>query len=293
LDLSGSIPALVTPFKDGQVDTAALKQLVEFQILGGSSGILVCGTTGESATLSHEEHERVIETAVQAVKGRVKVIAGTGSNNTAEAVRLTAFANKAGADAALLIAPYYNKPTQEGLYQHFMAVAQAVDLPQIPYNIQGRTAVNVEPETLARLASQANIVAVKEASGSLEQMSRVRLLCGDKLALISGDDALTLPVMAIGGVGVMSVVANIAPRATADLVAKAAQGDYAGARAIHYALLPLVRALFTETNPAPVKAAMGLMGLCGASLRLPLVSIRPENLEKLRREMQAFGLLKG
>jgi 4-hydroxy-tetrahydrodipicolinate synthase len=291
LDLSGSIVALVTPFKDGQLDTAALKKLVEFHAQGGSAGVLVCGTTGESATLSHEEHERVIDIVVQAVKGRIKVIAGAGSNNTAEAIRLTAHAKKAGADAALLITPYYNKPTQEGLYQHFKAVAQAVDLPQILYNIQARTAVNMEPETVARLAEIPNIVAVKEASGNLEQMSRVKLLCGGKLALISGDDALTLPVMAIGGVGVMSVVANLAPRATADLVAKAAAGDYAGARASHYALLPLVRALFCETNPAPVKAAMGLMGLCGPELRLPLVSIKPENLERLRKEMRAFGLL--
>ncbi len=291
MDFSGSTVALVTPFKDGQLDTAALQQLVEFHVQGGSAGILACGTSGESATLSHEEHQRVIDIVVQAARGRVKVIAGTGSNNTAEAIRLTAYAKQAGADAALLITPYYNKPTQEGLYQHFRAVAQAVDLPQIPYNIQGRTAVNLEPETLARLAGLPNIVAVKEASGNLEQMSRVKLLCGDRLALLSGDDSLTLPVMAIGGVGVMSVVANVAPRATADLVAKAAAGDYAGARAIHYALLPLVRALFCETNPAPVKAAMGLLGLCGPELRLPLVSITPEHLERLRGELRAFGLL--
>jgi 4-hydroxy-tetrahydrodipicolinate synthase len=292
LDLSGSLVALVTPFtSDNRVDETRLKELVEFHIAHGTSGIVPCGTTGESATLSHEEHERVIQVVVDSARKRIKVIAGTGSNNTAEAIRLTKHAQKMGADAALLIAPYYNKPTQEGLFQHYRAIAEAVDLPLVPYNIQSRTAVNMEAETVARLTAFKNIVAIKEASGNLEQMSRVVQLTGGKIALLSGDDALTLPMIAVGGRGVISVVANIAPRDTADMVAKALAGDYEGARVLHYKLLSLVRSMFYETNPAPVKAAMALMGMCGGDVRLPLVPLLSATLEKVKAEVKAYGLI--
>ena len=209
--LKGSMVALITPFRDGEVDVRTLQRLVEFHIKEGTSVLVPCGTTGESATLSHEEHEQVIEVILQAARGRIPVIAGTGSNNTQEALQLTRHAQQAGADGALLISPYYNRPTQEGLYQHFRTVAEAVDLPLVLYNIASRTGVNIEPETFERLCRVPNIVGVKEASGSLEQMSRIKVLCGEKFALISGDDALTLPALAIGGVGVISVVANIVP----------------------------------------------------------------------------------
>jgi 4-hydroxy-tetrahydrodipicolinate synthase len=291
LELSGSIVAVVTPFKDGKVDEAALKSLVEFHVKEGSSGIVPCGTTGESATLSHEEHERVIEVVIQAARGRIKVIAGTGSNSTAEAVRLTAWAKKAGADAALLVAPYYNKPTQEGVYRHYQAISEACDLPLVPYSIQGRTGINIEPETVARLAGLKNVVAIKEASGNLEQMSRIHLLTGGRLTILSGDDALTLPVLAIGGKGVISVIANIAPKDTAAMVRDFLAGNLEAARKVHYKQLPLIKTLFLETNPIPVKTAAGLMGLCGADMRLPLCEMSAGNLEKLKAEMKNYGLL--
>ncbi len=292
MDLSGSFVALVTPFEGGKVDEAALKRMVEFHAAGGTAGLVPCGTTGESATLSHEEHERVIGTVIQANRGRMKVVAGTGSNNTAEAVRLTAWAAKAGADAALLIAPYYNKPTQEGLFRHFKAVSEAVDLPLVPYSIQSRTGVNIEAETVARLAGLRNVVAIKEASGNLEQMARIYHLTGGKLALLSGDDGLTLPLLAIGGRGVISVAANVAPRDTASLVSEFLAGRVDKAREIHYRMLPLVKALFLETNPIPVKTAMALMGMLKAEFRLPLCEMSAGNLEKLKKEMEAYGLVK-
>ncbi len=292
MDLSGSFVALVTPFEGGKVDEAALKRMVEFHAAGGTAGLVPCGTTGESATLSHEEHERVIGTVIQANRGRMKVVAGTGSNNTAEAVRLTAWAAKAGADAALLIAPYYNKPTQEGLFRHFKAVSEAVDLPLVPYSIQSRTGVNIEAETVARLAGLRNVVAIKEASGNLEQMARIYHLTGGKLTLLSGDDGLTLPLLAIGGRGVISVAANVAPRDTASLVSEFLAGRVDKAREIHYRMLPLVKALFLETNPIPVKTAMALMGMLKAEFRLPLCEMSAGNLEKLKKEMEAYGLVK-
>lgn len=291
-ELSGSITAIITPFKDRALDEAGLKSLIEFQIANGTSGIVPCGTTGESATLSHAEHERVIELTVQAVRGRVKVIAGTGSNSTAEAVALTSWAKKAGADAALLVTPYYNKPTQEGLFLHYKAISESVDLPMVPYSIQGRTGVNLEPETVARLAGLNNMVAIKEASGNLEQMARILLLTQGKMTLLSGDDGLTLPVLAIGGKGVISVIANLTPRDTADLVKEGLAGNFEKARQIHYKQLPLIKAMFTETNPIPIKTAMNLAGHCSAEMRLPLCAIGAANLEKLKLEMKNYGLLK-
>lgn len=286
----GSIVALVTPFKNGKVDEAKLRELVEFHIKNGTSGIVPCGTTGESATLTHEEHNRVIEVVIEAAKKRIKVIAGTGSNSTAEAIDLTRYAEKAGADAALLLSPYYNKPTQRGLYMHYKAIADSVKIPIIPYNIQSRTAVNIEPETFQKLAQIKNIAGVKESSGNLEQISRIKMLCGPDFEIISGDDALTLPIMAVGGVGVISVVANIVPRDVADLVAAFRKGDIKKAQELHYKLLPLVRAMFIETNPIPVKTAMELVGMLEPELRLPLCHMSEENLAKLAEAVKKYGL---
>ena len=293
MNYRGSMVALVTPFKGERVDEAALKRLVEFHIDAGTSGLVPCGTTGESATLSFEEHDRVIEMTVQIAKGRIPVIAGTGSNNTREAIRLTQHAKEVGADAALLIAPYYNKPTQRGLYLHFKAIAEAVRLPLILYNIAGRTAVNNEPETIARLASDCpSIKAVKESSGNLDQMSRILQLTGRRLALLSGDDSLTLPVLSIGGTGVISVVANLVPADVAALVAAFEHGKIQEAVRLHYRLLPLIKAMFLETNPIPVKTAMAKLGMCEHGLRLPLCDMEPSNLEKLELALDAYGLKK-
>lgn len=288
----GSMVAIVTPFKDHTVDEKKLRDLIEFQIKNGSSGIVPCGTTGESATLSFEEHDRVIEITIEQTKKRVPVIAGTGSNSTEEAIMLTKHAAKAGADASLQVSPYYNRPTQRGLYEHFKAIAQAVSIPIILYNIASRSGVNIEPETIAKLARDCkNIVAVKEASANLDQMSRIKALCGENFDLISGDDSLTLPVLSIGGTGIISVAANIVPRDVADLVSEFQKGNIKKAQEIHYRLLPLIKALFIETNPIPVKTAMGLMGLCEASLRLPMCAMVPENLEKLKVALKEYKLI--
>ncbi len=286
----GSMVALVTPFKKGKVDEKKLSELVEFHIKNGTNGIVPCGTTGESATLSYEEHKRVIEIVIEAADKKVPVIAGTGSNSTAEALMLTMHAKEAGADASLQVSPYYNKPTQEGLYLHFKTIAEEVGLPIIVYNIASRTGVNIEPETMARISKVKNIVGVKEASGSLEQMSMIRYLCGEKFDLISGDDALTLPVLSIGGTGVISVVNNIAPKDVSDMVAKFHKGDIEGARKLHYKLLPLIKAVFLETNPIPVKTAMSLMGMIEPDLRLPLCQMAEGNLEKLKKALKDYGL---
>jgi len=289
----GSIVAIVTPFHNGRVDENKLRDLIDFQIKNGTSGIVPCGTTGESATLNFDEHEKVIEVTIRHVNKRVPVIAGTGSNSTQEAIILTKQAAGAGADASLQVSPYYNRPTQAGLYEHFKAIAQSVKIPIILYNIAGRTGVNIEPETIARLAQDCkNIVAVKEASGSLDQMSRIKALCPESFQLISGDDSLTLPVLSIGGIGVISVVANIAPRDVADLVNTFQKGDIKGAQQLHYKLLPLIKAVFIETNPIPVKTAMGLLGMCEPDLRLPMCSMRADNLEKLKKALKDYGLLK-
>ena len=293
----GSIVAIVTPFSvkgaKSTVDEKKLKELIEFQIKNGSSGIVPCGTTGESATLSFEEHERVIEVTIEQVKKRVPVIAGTGSNSTEEAIILTKHAAHAGADASLQVSPYYNRPTQKGLYEHFKAVADSVNIPIILYNIASRTGVNIEPETIAKLAVDCkNIVGVKEASGNLEQMSRIKALCPPDFQLISGDDGLTLPVLSIGGIGIISVVANIVPRDVADLVSEFEKGNIKKARELHYKLLPLVKAMFIETNPIPVKTALGLLGMCEPGLRLPMCALSADNLEKLKKALRDYNLLK-
>jgi 4-hydroxy-tetrahydrodipicolinate synthase len=288
----GSIVAIVTPFSKGKVDENKLRELIEFQIKNGSSGIVPCGTTGESATLNFDEHEKVIEITIEQVDKRIPVIAGTGSNSTEEAIMLTRQAASAGADASLQVSPYYNRPTQAGLYRHFKAVAQSVKIPVILYNIAGRTGVNIEPETVASLVRDCkNIVAVKEASGSLDQMSRLKALCPAGFDLISGDDSLTLPVLSIGGTGVISVVANIAPRDVANMVNAFEKGDIRKARRLHYKLLPLVKACFLETNPIPIKTAMGLLGMCETDLRLPMCEMSEGNLAKLKKALKDYGLL--
>ena len=289
----GSIVAIVTPFKNGKIDEKKLRQLIDFQINHGTSGIVPCGTTGESATLNFDEHELVIQITIDQIKKRVPVIAGTGSNSTQEAIMLTQQAARAGADASLQVSPYYNRPTQKGLYEHFKAIAQSVKIPIILYNIAGRTGVNIEPETIAKLAKDCkNIVAVKEASGSLDQMSRIKQLCPKEFDLISGDDGLTLPVLSIGGIGIISVVANIVPADVANLVLAFAKGELNKANALHYKLLPLIKAVFLETNPIPIKTAMGLLGMCESDLRLPMCSMSADNFEKLKKALRDYGLLK-
>ena len=288
----GSIVAIVTPFKNGKIDEEKYRELIEFQIKGGTSAIVPCGTTGESATLSIEEHNRVIDICIDAVKKRVPVIAGTGGNSTGEAIELTEHAKKSGADASLQVTPYYNKPTQEGLYQHFKAIAKAVALPQVLYNVPGRTSVNMLPQTVARLAELSEVVAIKEASGSLGQMAEIIQLAGDKITLLSGDDNVTLPVLAIGGKGVVSVVANIVPKDTADMVKAYEDGKVDQARELFYRLFPLCQAMFYETNPIPVKSSLALMGKIDGEMRLPLCPMAPANLEKLKSALKAYGLLK-
>ncbi len=289
----GSMVAIVTPFKNGKVDEKILRKLIDFQLKNGTSGIVPCGTTGESATLSFQEHDRVIQVTIEQVRKRILVIAGTGSNSTQEAVMLTMHAAKSGADASLQVSPYYNRPTQKGLYEHFKAVAESVNIPIILYNIASRTGVNIEPETIAKLVRNCkNIAGVKEASGNLDQMSRIKQLCPENFALISGDDSLTLPVLSIGGIGVISVVANIAPRDVADLVSSFEKGNFKKAQEIHYKLSPLIKLMFIETNPIPVKTAMGLLGMCKPDLRLPMCAMSEENLGKLKMALKEYGLLK-
>lgn len=288
----GSIVAIVTPFKKGKVDEESYRRLIEFQIKNGTSAIVPCGTTGESATLDFEEHFRVIDITVEAVRKRVPVIAGAGGNSTVEAIELSQHAKKVGADATLQVAPYYNKPTQEGLYQHFRAIARAVPLPQVLYNVPGRTGVNMLPATVARLAELPEVVAIKEASGDLGQMAEVVRLAGDKITLLSGDDNLTLPVLAIGGKGVVSVVANIAPRDSAKMVKAWQEGNLQQARKLFYKLLPLCQAMFYETNPIPVKTALSLMGKVEGEMRLPLCPMAAANLEKLKTAIRNYGLMK-
>ena len=293
--IKGSIPALITPMKDGKVDEAAFRKLVSWQIAEGSHGLVPCGTTGESPTLSHDEHRRVVELVIETARGRVAVIAGTGSNSTSEAIDLTRHARKAGATAALVVNPYYNKPTQEGLYRHFRAVAEAVDIPILVYNIAGRTAVNVETDTLARLVKDCpNIVGVKEASGSLDQMTQVILACGPDFSVLSGDDNITLPLMSVGGRGVISVIANLVPRETAEMTHAALAGDWKQARELHLKLFPLSRAMFLETNPIPVKEALAMMGkLAEPEFRLPMCRLAEAHRPRLRAVLASLGLVKG
>lgn len=290
----GSIVAIATPFKNGKVDEPTLRKLVEFQIKSGTNGIVPCGTTGESPTLNHEEHAHVIDICIQTAQGRVPIIAGTGSNSTAEAVTLTKHAAQMGANGVLQVSPYYNKPTQEGLYRHFKAVSECADIPIILYNIAGRTAVNIESSTVARLANDCkNIVGVKEASGSISQMQTTKLLCPKDFILLSGDDALLLPILCIGGSGVISVAANIVPEDILKIISNFNTGNIVEAQKAHYKILPLLQALFIETNPIPVKEAMALMGLCSAEIRLPLCGMSPAHQEQLKIALKNYGLLKG
>jgi len=289
--VSGSIVAMVTPFKDGKVDWESLEGLVEFHIKNGTHGIVPCGTTGESATLSHQEHDDVIKAVIKAVKKRVPVIAGTGSNSTEEAIRLTREAEKSGADGALLISPYYNRPTQEGIYQHYKKVAASVGIPLIVYNIPGRTGSKIEPETLARLSEIKNVAGVKEATGSVDQAIDVVRLSKAGFGVYSGEDSLVFSLMALGGKGVISTVANIVPKEMAELAQACLKGDWEKGRKLQFQLVPLIRTVFIETNPIPIKTALSLMGKCRGDLRLPLTPMSEGNLEKLKTAMADFGLL--
>ncbi|MBC8351265.1 MAG: 4-hydroxy-tetrahydrodipicolinate synthase [Planctomycetes bacterium] len=289
-NFAGLSVAITTPFKDGEVDYDALRAQIEFQIEAGTVCLVPSGTTGESPTLSHEEHERVISAVVAAASGRAKVMAGTGSNSTAEALRLTKWAAKEGADAALLVAPYYNKPTQQGFYEHYKAVAEAVDIPICVYNIPGRAAKNIEPETIARLGEIPNITMVKEATGSLDQASQV--LATTDLTLLSGDDSLTLPLMSVGGEGVISVVGNIVPKDMIALVDAFNASDAAKAREWHFKLFSLCRDMLgIATNPIPVKAALQMLGRDTGDLRLPMTPLDEQSQQKLRATLVAYGLL--
>jgi 4-hydroxy-tetrahydrodipicolinate synthase len=287
----GVFTALVTPFRGGAIDEAALRALVEEQVAAGVDGLVPCGSTGEAATLSHDEHRRVVELVVAAAAGRVRVIAGTGSNATQEAIELTAHAKHAGADGALLISPYYNKPTQDGVVRHYEAVARATRFPLLAYNIPGRTGSNLLPETIARLAEIEHLAGVKESCGDLHQIAQLLARVPSEFAVLSGDDWATLPLLALGGAGVISTASNLVPRETKEMVRAFFAGDLAGARALHFRLLPLCDALFSETNPIPIKAALAMSGKLEDELRLPLTSITPPNRERLRLAMKEFGLL--
>ena len=288
---SGALTAIVTPFKKGEVDFDSLADLVEFQIDQGISGLVPCGTTGESATLSHEEHHRVVEFVVKQAGGRVPVIAGAGSNSTTEAIALTAHAKEVGADAALVITPYYNKPTQEGLYLHFTTVAKEVDIPIVMYNVPGRTGVNMLPPTVARLSKVKNIVGIKEATGDLKQVSDVVEQSEKDFIVLSGDDFTTLPLVAVGGKGVISVVSNVTPRDMDEMVKRASAGDWNEARTLHYRIMPVARAMFIETNPVPTKAALGLMGKIDPEVRLPQAPLSKDSMEAVKKALKGYGLL--
>jgi len=289
---SGAMVAIITPFdSQGQFDEEAYRGLIEFQIENGTDVIVPCGTTGESATLGFEEHDRVIKTCIEQVNKRVPVIAGTGANNTAEAVHLSLNAKKNGADGLLLVCPYYNKPSQEGIYLHYRKLAEEVALPQVLYNVPGRTGVNITAATTCRLAEFDTIVAIKEASGSLTQVSEIIANAGDKIDVISGDDFLTFPMMACGAVGVISVTANIAPAQVKQMVVAATEGNYTQAREMHLRLLDLHQAMFIEANPVPVKTCASLMGKCGAEVRLPLSPLEQGNLEKLQTVLKRYELI--
>jgi 4-hydroxy-tetrahydrodipicolinate synthase len=287
----GALTAIITPFRDGAVDEAALRELIEWQIQSGIDGLVPCGSTGESATLSHAEHERVIKITIEQTRRRVPVVAGTGSNSTAEAIRLTASAREMGADGALLISPYYNKPTQDGIYKHYKMVAASVDLPIFAYNIPGRTGSNIAPETFARLAEIKNMIGVKEASGSTEQTSDILRLTNGEFTVLSGDDALTVPLMAIGAKGVIATIGNAMPRETHEMAAAGLAGDFERARQLHYKMLPLMRTLFIETNPICIKQALAFMGKCCNELRMPLVPMTPPAAEKLKGAMKELRLI--
>ena len=288
----GAFVAIVTPFRDGTVDEQGLVNLIEFHITNGTHGIVPCGTTGESATLSHDEHHRVVELTVKTVNGRVPVVAGSGSNSTAEAIDLTRHAKQAGADGVLMVSPYYNKPSQEGLYQHYKAVAEAVDIPIILYNVPSRTSSNILPQTVARLAQIDNIAGIKEATADLNQISEVIRLCPADFAVLSGDDFTSMPTVLIGGKGVISVTSNVAPRDMADMMSAALAGDLKRARALHYKLFPLIQAMFYDTNPVPVKKSLELMGkIKSGTPRLPLYPMNDEALSRLKAALADYGLI--
>ena len=288
---SGAFTALITPFKNGEVDVEALESLVELQINQGIHGLVPCGTTGETPAMSEAEDRLVIETVAGVSNGRVPVVAGSGSNSTEMAIKYTRMAQEAGADGSLQVSPYYNKPTQEGLYRHFAAIAESTDLPIVLYNIPGRTAVTIEAHTIARLAEIPNIVGVKESTLSMNVVSDIRSLCGEGFDILSGDDPMTLPIMSLGGSGVISVTSNIAPGAVSDMVDAILSGDWERGRELHYELLPLFRALFAETNPIPVKTAASLLGLCSDEMRLPLIPMEGENLAALQESLDAANHL--
>jgi 4-hydroxy-tetrahydrodipicolinate synthase len=287
----GSIVAIVTPFRNKKVDEKALGELIEWHISEGTDAIVPCGTTGESATLDYEEHYRVIEVTIKVVNKRVPVIAGTGANATDETVMITKKAKELGADGALLVAPYYNKPTQEGLYRHYKTVAEMVDIPIILYNVPGRTAVNMLPATVARLAEIKNIVGIKEATGDMRQASDIMRLCGDRMTVLSGDDFTTLTLLALGGKGTISVSANVSPRDVSEMIKAWEKGNINEARRLHYKLEPLNQAMFIETNPIPVKTALSMMGKIQEEFRLPLCQMSSENREKLRKVLVTYGLI--
>jgi len=288
----GAITALVTPMRDGAIDEQGLIDLIEFQIASGIHGIVPCGTTGESATLNFDEHKRVIELTVQTVKGRIPVIAGTGANSTVEAIELTESAKASGADAVLSVVPYYNKPSQEGLFQHFKAVLAAVDIPMILYNVPGRTVTNMLPATVARLALLPNVIGIKEASGNLSQISEIIQLCPKEFIVLSGDDFTAMPTVLIGGKGVISVVSNIEPAKTAAMIEAALQCDVARAKALHYELFSLMGAMFCYPSPAPAKKGLELMGRIGSGeVRLPMTQMDAGSLERLQKDMAGLGLL--
>jgi len=288
----GAFVAIVTPFQKGKVDEKGLIDLIEFQIKNGTHGIVPCGTTGESATMTHAEHHRVVELTIKTVNGRCPILAGTGSNSTDESIELTKHAKKAGADGALMITPYYNRPSQEGLYQHFKAVAEAVDIPIILYNVPSRTGVNMLPETVARCAQIKNIVGIKEATGNLTQISEVIRLCPKDFIVLSGDDFTSMATVAIGGAGVISVTSNVAPKDMADMMDAALKNDMAKARALHYKLFPLMQAMFFDTNPVPAKTALAMMGkIKSAAPRLPLCLMSEANQVKLKTVLADYGLI--
>ena len=288
----GAISALITPFKNGKFDEESYRKFIEWQIEEGIDGLVPCGTTGESATLSHDEHKYIIKVCIEQVKGRVPVIAGTGSNSTKEAIELTKFAKEVGADAALIITPYYNKPTQEGLIAHYKAIAKEVSIPIVVYNVPSRTGINILPATLKRLKEEVpEVIGVKEASGNLKQISEIIELCGEDFCVLSGDDFTTLPILSVGGKGVISVVSNILPKKTSSMCNSYLTGEVEKAREIHYDLLPIARAMFLETNPIPVKTALYFMGKIELELRLPLTRMKPENEKKLKEILSQKGLI--
>jgi 4-hydroxy-tetrahydrodipicolinate synthase len=290
--LQGAITALVTPFKNGRIDEEAYRALIERQIREGIHGLVPCGTTGESPTLSHDEHKRVVSICIDQVKKRVPVIAGAGSNSTAESLELVKHVQDAGADYALMITPYYNKPTQEGLFQHYKTIASQTRIPIVVYNVPGRTSVNLLPETMARMAELPNIVGLKDATGNLTQGIKTLELCGDKITVLSGDDFTTFPLLCVGGMGVISVISNVVPSDMAGMCNAFFKGDLEGARKLHYKMWPLTEAMFYETNPVPAKTALKMMGQITGEVRQPLCPLSQANETRLRQVMQEYGLIK-